>query len=37
LILGLSDKEVEEVASSKAIIIEGALMDMIETVAIDGQ
>ncbi|PMD55492.1 uncharacterized protein K444DRAFT_695748 [Hyaloscypha bicolor E] len=37
LILGLSDKEVEEVASSKAIIMEGALMDMIETVAIDGQ
>jgi hypothetical protein len=37
LILGLSDKEVEKVASSKAIIMEGALMNVIKTVAIDGQ
>jgi len=37
LILSLSAKEVEEVASSKGIIIEGALMDIIETVAIDSQ
>jgi len=37
LILGLSDKEVEEVASSKGIIIEGALMNVIKTVGIDGQ
>ncbi len=37
LILGLSDKEVEEVASSKGIIMEGALMNVIKTMGIDGQ
>jgi hypothetical protein len=37
LILGLSDKEVEVVLSSKAIIMEGILMDAIKTVGVDGR
>ncbi len=36
-LLDLLDKEVEEVASSKGIIMEGALMNVIKTVGIDGQ
>lgn len=37
LILGLSEKEVEEVISSKEVIMEGLLMDSIKTVGIDGR
>ena len=37
LVLSLSYKEVKEVASSRAIIIEGPPMDAIKTVGIDGQ
>ena len=36
-ILCLSDKEVEEVVSSKVIIMEGILMDVIKTVGVDGR
>ena len=37
LILSLSDEEIEEVLSSKVIIIEGILMDVIKTVDRDRQ
>lgn len=37
LVLSLSHKEVEEVISSKSIIIEGLLMDAVKIVGIDGQ
>ena len=37
MILVLLDKEVEEVASSKGIIMEGALINVIKIVGIDGQ
>jgi hypothetical protein len=37
LVLGLSDKEVDEVTSSKVIIMEGMLMNAITTISIDGQ
>lgn len=37
LVLGLPDKEVEEVVSSKVIIMEGMLMNAITTIGIDGQ
>jgi hypothetical protein len=37
LVLGLSGEEVEEVVFSKAIIMEGILMDTIKTVGKDGQ
>ena len=37
LILSLSDKEVETVVSSKAIIMEGPLMNVIKTIGIDGE
>ena len=37
LILGLLDEEVEEVISSKAIVMEGVLMNVVQTIGIDGQ
>jgi hypothetical protein len=37
LVLGLSYKEVEIVASSKGIIMEGVLMNAVKTVGIDGE
>lgn len=37
LVLGLSYKEVEIIASSKRIIMEGVLMNAIKTVGIDGE
>jgi hypothetical protein len=37
LILSLLDKEIEEVVFSKAIIMDGILMDIIKTVGKDGQ
>ncbi len=37
LVLGLSDKEVEEVVSSKVIIMKGMLMNSITTIGVDGR
>jgi hypothetical protein len=37
LILSLSDEEIERVVSSKVIIMDGILMEVIKTVGLDGQ